>query len=168
MKKFLIILISVTFLISCFCFNASALTISDTYSDVASTASQATNLINLACKYTSFVDSDYVIFCDEQYSYYIVWGDLQVDNTYSVTGSDIEYIRYYRSGSSGSYSYYYLYGTDSTFSLNCSNVCTSNLDDFGMRSAVYDEWKTQHESISLLILACSFFFVMTLIGLRSK
>jgi len=59
--------------------NSLALDISGTYDDMESTSSQAENLIDYASSYESFMDSDFVVFHDSQYSYYIVWGDLVVD-----------------------------------------------------------------------------------------
>ena len=167
MKKYLSFLIIMTVFLACLTFQSSALTVNDTYSDVVSTSTQANNLLNMAIKYKSFSDSEFVIFCDQQYSYYIVWGDL-VYSDGTVTGNNIEYIRYYRTGSGTSYEYTYSHGSDTSFRLSSSNVCTSNIDDFGMRSATYDEYMSNVESIGLLVLIGSFLFVMTLIGLRSK
>lgn len=168
MKKILLFLLSFVLLVSAMTFSSSALTVSDTYSDVASTSSQAVNLVNYAMSYDDFINSDFVVFCDEQYSYYIVWSDeLSYDGS-TVTGTDIQYIHYYRSGSSGSYSYSYQYGTDTSFGLSSSYVCTSNIDDFGFKSAVFEEYYEQYELKWFLILIGSFLFVLMISALRGK
>lgn len=143
----------------------NALTFSSSYTDVTPTSSQANNLINYAMSYDSFIHSDYIIFCDQQYSYYIVWSDdLKLQNGL-VTGSNIEYIRYYRS-SSTSYDYVYTYGTDSTFSLTSSNVNTSSLEEYGFKSVLYSEYKYYDYNLQFLIIIVAIIFVIMIKSLR--
>lgn len=167
MKKFIVFLMLLVLSLSILTFNTSALTVSDTYSDVASTSTNSNNLINMAIKYKSFNESKFVIFCDQQNSYYIVWSKDLSYNGSKVTGTNIEYVRYYRTGTTSS-TYVYDYGTDISFSLTADNLCTSNLENFGMASATYEQYKSDAEKLGLLILIGSFLFVMMLIGLRSK
>lgn len=149
-------------------FSCSALTISDTYSDVTSTSSQANNLINYAMNYNNFLYSDFVIFSDDLNSYYLVWSDDLVFDGVTVSGSDVEFVHYFRSGSAGSYSYSYEYGIDSAFSLSSSFVCTSNIAEFGFRSALFDEYYHRHEMLLLFLLICSFGFVLMILSLRGN
>lgn len=162
MKK-IIILFSVVCLIAVMSFNVSALTVSDTYSDVSSTSSQAVNLVNYAANFESFIDSDFVVFCDSQYSYYIVWGDLE-NNNGVISGSDVEYIHYYRIDSYNSYTYQY--GTDVSFGLNPDNLCTSNIDNFGFRSTAYETFKLNDNVNKSLIFILAFLFVIMILRLR--
>lgn len=164
MKKIYLVILTVLMLFS-FILPASALTVSDTYSDVASTSSQANNLINLAASYDDFIESKYVVFCDVQYSYYIVWGDLQVENGI-VSGADIQYIRYYRTGTTSSYTYEY--GTDVSFGLNPDHICTSNLSEFGFKSAVYSEYELFDDIEKFLVFMTAFLFIITIIKLRGN
>lgn len=166
-KKFSFIILTVVLMSCGLSFSSSALSVAGTYSDVASTASQANNLINYAMSYDSFIDSDFVIFCDQQYSYYIVWSDeLTVDGS-AVSGSDIEYIHYYRQSVTGS-QYTYVYGTDSIFNLFSDNICTSNLPEFGFSSSVFAQYEYQHHITLLFILIASFGFVITIKLLRGS
>lgn len=146
-------------------FNVSALTVSDTYSDVSSTSSQAVNLVNYAANYDSFINSDFVVFCDVQYSYYIVWGELELKDGI-VSGTDIEYIHYYRTDSYNSYTYEY--GTDVSFALNSDKLCTSNIENYGFRSAVYEEFKLWEILNSLLIFIVGMLFVIMVLRLLRK
>ena len=144
-------------------FNAAALTVSDTYSDVSSTSSQAVNLVNYAANFESFIDSEFVIFCDSQYSYYIVWGDLE-NNNGIISGSDVEYIHYYRTDNFNSYTY--RYGTDISFGLNPDNLCTSNIENFGFRSSAYETFKLNDNVNKSLIFILAFLFVIMILRLR--
>lgn len=165
MKKIILFLCLIFMFISCISFSSAALTVNSTYSDVTSTSSQAVNLVNFAMSYDSFIDSDYVVFCNEQYSYYIVWGDLSYDGT-AVTGNDIEFLRYYRSGSTGSYAYSYDYGTDSTFNLTPGHMCTSNIRNFGFSSSTYHEYKHYYDYSCFIVFVGSILFVILISQLR--
>lgn len=162
MKKF-VIFISVLCLTVLMSFNAAALTVSDTYSDVSSTSSQAVNLVNYAANYDSFIDSDFVVFCDVQNSYYIVWGELELSDGI-VSGTDIEYIRYYRTDNYNSYTYQY--GTDISFALNADNLCTSNIENYGFRSSAYDSFKLNDNVNKALVFIVAFLFVLMILRLR--
>lgn len=139
---------SFSVLVSFTCFSSSALTVNSTYSDVTSTSTQAVNLVNFAMSYEDFVTSDYVVFCNEQNSYYIVWGDLSYNDS-SVSGSDVQYLRYYRAGSGTSYQYTYQYGTDSSFKLTPSHMCTSNIKTLVL---VLQPIRTISSSITVVVL----------------
>ncbi len=125
-----------------------------TYNDVSATSSTAQNLIYKAVNYDSFENSDFIIFQNEQYSYYIVWGDLKYNGS-SVTGSNVEYIQYFRSGSGFDYQYYYQYSTDTQFSLSVNNEVVTNIDGLGFVSPQYREFDYQNNSIRLLIFICA-------------
>lgn len=168
MKKPFLIILSLCLIFFIFSFSASALTINVTYSDVVSSSTQANNLLNFAMSYESFRDSDFVIFCDQQYSYYLVWGDLTVSDAGVVSGADVEYIRYYREGDSYSSSYVYNYGTDVSFGLNPSDMVTSNLPDYGFSSELYRTYISQFELKHFLILLSSFCFVLMILRLRGS
>lgn len=162
MKKFIVFLyvVCLTVLMS---FPASALTVSDTYSDVASTSSQAVNLVNYAANFESFIDSEFVIFCDSQNSYYIVWGDLE-NNNGIISGSDVEYIHYYRTDNYNSYTYQY--GTEVSFGLNPDNLCTSNIENFGFRSSAYETFRLNDNVNKSLMFILAFLFVIMILRLR--
>lgn len=162
MRKILIF-IFVVCLIAVMNFNVVALTVSDTYSDVSSTSSQAVNLVNYAANFESFIDSDFVIFCDSQNSYYIVWGDLE-NNNGIISGSDVEYIHYYRTDNYNSYTYQY--GTENSFGLNPDNLCTSNIENFGFRSSAYETFKLNDSIETALIFITGFLFVIMITRLR--
>lgn len=136
-----------------------------TYQDVSSTSSQAVNLLNYAISFDSFRGADYVIFCDEQYSYYIVWGDLAYEED-AVEGSNINYIHYYRDTSSGYNSYVYDTGAAETFSLVSEHVNTSSLAEYGFKSILHEEYKVYGDVLLFLTLITSFFFVIMLTNLR--
>lgn len=145
-----------------FTINVNALTINSTYRDVTPTSSQSTNLLSLAQNYDSFKESEFVIFSDSQYSYYIVWSkDLSLSNG-TVKGTNIEYIHYHRNDD---YTYTYDYGTDSTFSLTSSYLETSSIDGYGFVSLSdmeydyyikYDDNSTMYEQFSIVLVALIF------------
>lgn len=157
------IFVFVMLLVALMSFNVSALTVSDTYSDVSSTSSQAVNLVNYAANYDSFIDSEFVVFCDVQYSYYIVWGDLELSDGI-VSGTDVEYIHYYRTDSYNSYTYEY--GTDVSFALNADNLCTSNIENYGFRSSAYETFKFNDNVNKSLVFILGFLFVIMILKLR--
>lgn len=165
MKKFSIFFLFVVLLVSCIGFQSSALTVNSTYSDVTSTSTQAVNLVNFAMSYDDFINADYVVFCDAQYSYYIVWGELSYNGT-TVSGSDVQYLRYYRFGSGTSYQYTYEYGTDSTFSLTPFHMCTSNIKNFGFSSSTYQDYKYMYNGTCFMVFVGSILFVILISQLR--
>lgn len=150
------------------------MTINSLYATVASTSNNALNLLYRAINYESFKDSDFIIFQDGQYSYYIVWGDLAASDT-RVTGSDIEYIRYVRNGSTYDSYYTYDYGTDSSFSLALSSEyqTTSNLPGVGfvsMAAVQYDYYYQAAEKymsvLDMFVLLLAFVFVLMICAFR--
>lgn len=167
MKKFSFIILTVVLMSCSLVFSSSALSVAGTYSDVSATSTQSNNLINYAMSYDSFIDSDFIVFCDQQNSYYIVWSDeLTVDSS-AVSGSDVEYIHYYRQGTTGS-QYTYVYGIDSIFNLFAENLCTSNLAEFGFISPTFYQYRYQHNITMLFVLIASFGFVITVKMLRGS
>ncbi len=164
MKKFLVVFMTVVLMCSTFVVSSSAASYNSTYADVVSTSSQANNLISYAFSYKGFLESDYVIFCDVQNSYYIVWGDLTVQNG-KVTGSDVQTVHYYRpSGTNNSYEY--VYSTETTFSLDPDHVCTSNLENYGFQSALFSQYKHYDDCFKFLLFVVGFLFVITVVKLR--
>lgn len=153
------------------------MTVNSLYGTVTSTSTNAINLVYRAYNYESFKDSDFIIFQNEQYSYYIVWGDLKEENG-RVTGSNIEYVRYYRRDSSGYNSTYtYDYGTDSSFSLALSDEyqTTSNIEGVGFVSLAavqYDYYSQVSEEfmsvLDLFVFAVAFLFVIVMCALRGN
>lgn len=151
------------------------MTINSLYGTVTSTSSNAINLLYRAMNYGSFSNSEYIIFQDDQYSYYIVWGEL-VEGNGIVSASDIEYIHYYRSDSSNyNYVYSYDYGTDSSFSLTLSSEyqTTSNIPGVGFVSLAavqYDYYSQSAEKfmtvLDFFILGIAFLFVLVLCSFR--
>lgn len=146
----------------CIRVDSRAMSVSSTYADVVSTSTQAENLYNLAKSYDSFDYADFVIFRDTQYSYYIVWGDLE-ESSGTVTGFDVEFVRYYTTTTSGySSNYVYEYGSDSSFSLTSDYVVVSNLDNYGMRFSQYETESFYKNSVFISVLACSMIFAIML------
>lgn len=147
-----------------------AMDIRSTYADVPSTGSTVVNLIDYANSYDSFLDSDYVVFRDDQFSHYIVWGDLETDESgrvVSVDDSDVEFIRYYRTTNIGNdNNYRYLYGVDDSFSLSSEHVNTSNLKNYGFSSSTYSSYYSDYQITMFLILIGSFLFAMMFLNLR--
>lgn len=135
---------------------------------VTSTSSQAINLINYAMSFDSFHDSDYVIFNDSEYSYYIVWGKLENENG-QVTGDDVEYIHYYRTSTSGYTSnYVYEVGSDTSFVLSLSSeyVPTSNVTEVGFVSQQVVQNDFTSDIVWLLTFGVAFLFVIMMKQLR--
>lgn len=140
------------------------------YDTLASTNSNAINLINYAMSYSSFRNADYVCFEAAENDFYIVWGDLKVAENESVSGSKVEYIRYFRSGSSG-YTNYYSYdaGTFDTFNLAGSDyVYTTNLANGGFVSSLVGEYQLYNTITSFLILAVAIIFAIMIKVFRSS
>lgn len=160
MRYFIIILsLFILFTLPC-----SALTFLSTYSDLTSTSSQVTNLINYAMNYDSFITSDYVCFRPSQYEYYIVWGKLELNNNVVSSSDPVEYIRYYREGNYGDYQYEY--GSDPNFSLFSAFINTSNINTYGFSSSVHNAYYFNFVVQSLLIFILALVFSKFLLGTR--
>lgn len=163
--KYIKIFATVLVLISVLVLPCSALSFSSTYSDVVQSSTQSNNLIALALNYDSFLRSDYVVFCPNQYQYYIVWGDLSASSANVTSSGAVEYISYIR-GSDYSSTYTYDYGTSNSFSLESSNVCTSNIQHFGMKSSLYDEFFSNYISEQFYIFGLAVLVVILFIKIR--
>lgn len=144
------ILISVLVFFTCL-LNPKALTINGLYGDMGSTSSNTENLLLYAKNLDSnFIEKDYVIFRNEQYSYYIVWGDLTFNGS-SVTGSDVDYIRYVRDNSM---LYSYDVGVDQTFTLsNINYLVTSNVNGLGIASPIFETMEHEANVIKLAVFS---------------
>lgn len=140
---------------------------SSTYADLSATSSTTQNLISCAMNYDSFLFSDYVVFQNGQYSYYIVWSDkLEYSSGTVSSDSPIEYISYIRTGSGYDYSYNYSYGTDETFSLNVFNMTVSNVEGLGSRSELFSTFLSQHQSRLYQIFSLAIIIVIAFVTLR--
>lgn len=154
------------FLIICSVFVIPSFALStSTYADLASNNSTGQNLLNLALNHDSFENKDFVIFQNGQYSYYIVWGDLNYNGSY-VTGSEVEYISYIRTGSVSNYVYTYTYGTDTSFSLSVADLTVSNIDGLGFISPTYEEHESRRYQKIFEIFIYAALFVIALTSLR--
>lgn len=137
-----------------------------TYGDMASTSTNTQNLINFAINCDSFKNSDFVVFQSAQYSYYIMWGDLDYNGS-SVTGSQVEYVQYVREGSGYDYAYQYNYGTEQTFTLSVNNVVVSNIEGCGMSSNIYRDYEYYRSYDLNTILFGGALLVIMILAFRS-
>ena len=165
MNKFLKISVTVFLILSVLVLPCSALSFNSTYADVLQSSSQANNLIALALNYPTFFRSDYVVFCPNQYQYYIVWGDLSVSAGYVTSSGSVEYISYIR-GSDYTSTYTYHYDVSDSFSLYAPDVCTSNIDNFGMKSQFYDGFFTNYVTIQFFVFGLGALLVILFLKLR--
>ena len=154
-SKVIFIFVLVLCLIFCFVGSASAFTVFSTYSDVYPTSTQAINLLNCAMNYSDFEKSDWVIFRDSSYSYYIVWSDELNVTGDTVKSSSCDFIHYHRTGSSGDYSYIYEHGTDTSFQMTSVNLNVSNIEGYGFMSSTYDDWVSHRDNIRFFIIVVS-------------
>ena len=146
------------------CPKVNALTINSTYRDMTPTNGTTTNLLSFAENYDSFKDSKFVVFSDSSDSYYIVWSRNLKNTNNIITGSNIEYLRYYRVSSSVGYQY--LYGTDSSFRLNSSYHNTSNIDGYGFISSQNQEYEHIYYVKYFLILITGMIFIIVITNLK--
>ena len=138
-----------------------------TYNGLSQSSSTVQNLISMALNYENFLDSKYVVYQSAQYDFYIVWGDLSLnDNGQIVSEGDVTYIRYYRTGSGTNYYYEYLPGTDSSFSLTVYDMITTNIGGIGMQSQLFREYDTQENFEKFAIFGTAVLFVILLTKLR--
>lgn len=140
---------------------------STTYADLSSTSGTVQNLLSYAMNYDSFLYSDYVIFQNGQYSYYIVWADKLVYSSGKVTAEgSVEYISYIRTGSNYDYSYEYFYGTDDSFSLTVSHMTVSNVDGLGFKSELYQSFRDSHYTRYFQIFGMAALLVIAFVTMR--
>lgn len=133
-----------------------------TYYDLSSQSSQVYLLTSLL---PNNFYGDYVVFRSGEYDYYIFYGDLSLSNNNAhIIGENLNYIKYYRTGSGYSYSYSYEYGTDD-LDLTLNNVVTSNLN-FELSSQYY-EFNTQIYEYKLLTIVIIFFIIMSTLSCLS-
>lgn len=163
--KFFKICLCCVIIFALFSVSSFALT-ATTYADVSSTSSTGQNLLNLALNHQSFKNKDFVIFQNGQYSYYIVWSDKLDYSGISVSADEIEYIQYFREGSSYDYAYSYVYGTDTSFSLTINNLTVSNVDGLGFISPIYEENEARTNDKYFNIFIVATLFVVALTSLR--
>lgn len=145
------------------------MTFSSLNGTVTSTSSQAVNLLAYAMSFDSFRGSEYIIFNDSEYSYYIVWGDLYEENGKIVSDGNIEYIRYYRTSSSGYTNIYqYALGSDSSFVLSLSEeyICTTSVDNVGFVSSVHQEYGFYQSAIMLMVFVVAMVFAIMIKNFR--
>lgn len=163
-KKWCVTIVTVVIFFTIFIIPCSALEVSPS-NNVTSTSTNANNLINYANSYPNFVYSDYVVLQSGDNEYYIIWGkDFSVNNSV-VTADEVEYIRYYRTGTMNN-SYIYRYGTDDNFRLTLNDyVVTSNLN-IGMTSSVFDSYRSNYYTICCLIIGVSLLFSIALTNFR--
>lgn len=160
--KFLIFAIFLGFLFPVV--NCNALTVGSTYRDMVPSNSITQNLVLLAENYDSFRDSKFVVFSDSTDSYYIVWSKDLVNSNNVISGSKVEYLRYYRNSSYNSYQY--SYGIDSSFSLSSSYYNTSNIDGYGFRSSVAEELDFYYYFKMSMILLVGFVFIIAVTSMK--
>lgn len=151
-------------IIAVFSVNAFALS-GTTYADLSQSSSTVQNLISYANNYDDFISSDYVVFQNGQYSYYIFWGDLEYNGT-SVTASEAQCISYIREGSGYDYSYTYTYSDKQTLSLTVNHTVISNIDELGSSSALYEEYKQNFRSTAFNVFILAFLFVLMILAFR--
>lgn len=136
---------------------------------VSSTSSQAVNLLNYAMSFDSFRNSEYIIFNDSENSYYIVWGELYEKDGKVVSDGEVEYIRYYRTGTSGyTNSYTYESGSDSTFSLALSDeyITSTSVNNVGFVSSVYQEYGFYQSALMLMVFVVAMVFAIMIKNFR--
>lgn len=162
--KFLKILLCCVLIFAVFSLNAFAYS-GSTYADLSQSSSNVQNLITYAYNFDSFLGSDYVVFQDAQYSYYIFWGDIKYEGS-SVTSDEAEYIRYYREGSGTSYSYTYDHSEDVPLSLSVNKLVVSNIDELGSVSSLYEELNHNYRVLTLFVILLAFIFVIMVLAFR--
>lgn len=140
---------------------------SSTYADLSATSSHVQNLLSCAMNYNSFLVSDYVVFQNGQYSYYIVWSDkLEYSSGTVSSDSSVEYISYIRTGSGYDYAYNYSYGTVETFDLNVQHMTVSNIEGLGARSELYGNFIFQNQKRLYQIFSLALITVIAFVTLR--
>lgn len=137
----------------------------DTYNGLNQSSSTVQNLISMAMNYDNFLESKYVVYQSSQYDYYIVWGDLYLnDNAQIVSNGEVVYIRYYRTDTYNTYEY--VPSTDSSFTLTVYDMITTNVGGIGMQSQLFREYNTQNILRNFSIFALGILFVILLVNLR--
>lgn len=134
----------------------------DTYASLSQSSTNAQNLISYASNYNSFFNSEYVCYQGNQYEYYIVWGDLEL-NDGVVSGTEVEYVMYYREGTQGSYVYSFRYSSDDSFSLNISDSVVTNIQGAGGDSVLYNQLYFYEYGVLLLAMAVGLLFARLII-----
>lgn len=160
-NKFFVVLLTFILLFSfalpCFALNHS------TYNDIAQNNSTVQNLLSFAMNYNTFKESDYVVYCNAQNSYFIVWGELIVSSNRVVSNEDIFYVSYIRGTDN---QYHYTYSEDSSFILNVNDVVVSNIDGIGMQSQIYEEFDYRQNFYDFSVVVLVLLFVILLFKVR--
>lgn len=133
------------------------------YGSTAPSSSNVTNLINYALSFDSFRGSDFVVFNDAAYSYYIVWSpELQKSGDTVICDSEVYYIHYYRDGDSYSSSYFYESGTFDTFHLNLSPqyITTSSVPEVGFATDIVNQYRYYDSGTFFFIILVALVFAI--------
>lgn len=111
------------------------------YGSVSSNSDIAIDLMSLAMNKKGFIDDEYIIFRSAWGEYYLVYGELVLEDDY-VVGEDVTYIRYYLANETQGI-YQYENGSFDSFSLylNEGAYPTSSLENVGYASLSSVEYK---------------------------
>lgn len=149
-KIFCLIFILCTFVVS---IGSAAALSSTTSAALNSNNTTANNLISYAVNYDDFLSSDYVVYQEGTYSYYIVWGNLKYNNSVITNDGIVNYVHYYREGTPGDYNYTYVYNTDDNFSLNINHSIITNITGAGGNSITFIEHYFYKNAMFLFIFS---------------
>lgn len=156
--RILICVVIVIVLLRAFGLVSFALTTS-TYNDTLGTSTTCNNLLSLIPS-----DCTYVVFQNSESSYYCFYGDpseFEINNNI-LSGSNLKYVSYIRSGTYGSYSYGS--GTDN-LRLTVQNVIASNLKSDLLTSVNYNYFSTSIQHLSFIAMLV-FFPIILITNLR--
>ena len=152
-------------IITVFLFTVSASALScSSYSDLPSTSSQVTALVNYAMSFDDFVYSDWVCYRDDVNTYYLVWADEMTWSGSTVSADNVKYVTYYRESNTSSWRYGY--GSDSKFTFSTAYLVTTNIQGFGSMSDIFETYYFQRNFILLGILFTGFLLVIAFTSLK--
>lgn len=163
MCKKILCIIFVVITVFLFTVSASALT-GSSYSDLPSTSSQVTSLINYAMSFDDFLYSEWVCYRDDTNSYYLVWADDMTWQGSTVSADNVKYVRYWRENNQASWRYGY--GSDSKFTFSTAFLCTTNIQGLGSMSDVFERYYFQENFITLGIVFTGLLLVIAFTSLK--
>lgn len=158
MQKKIISFILVILLTFSSCIISSAEAFDNLYRDIYSSNSNFVNLYNYALNQGFDSSYEFVCFSDTQYSYYFVFGDLSLNDSNLCVGSDVNFVRYYGTGSGYSVDYTYSKGTLESFTLDSDKMVVSSLDGLGSASDLHNSNNFYLDSTYLLIFVVALLF----------
>lgn len=160
-KKLCSVLLSLVLIFGA-CFSASA---ANTYTDTKETDANVKLLMGFFLNVPNAYNYDYVVYCNAERSYFLVYGSNFAVNGNTVTGTGYKYFCYLYNETTRTWGVQT--GSGNNFNLVVSHIVVSNLG-IGQASEQYRNGYTDYFLVQLVVLFTAFSFISLLRGAKHR